>query len=76
MDDQQLGRRRPKNTKVSREFPVRGTPGGWLDPWDDPDDANAVRARAIEAERQTAERARAIAEQLRQEPVDEGDEAA
>ena len=76
MDDQQLGRRRPKNTKKSREFPVRGTPGGWHDPWDDPDDATAVRARAIETERVMAERARELARQLRQEPVDEGDEAA
>lgn len=74
MDDQ-LGRR-PKNTKKSREFPVRGTPGGWRDPWDDPDDAAEVRARAIEAERLMAERVRELAQQMRQEPKDEDDEAA
>lgn len=75
MDDQQLGRR-PKNTKKEREFPTRGTPGGWRDPWDDPDDAAVMRARAIEAERVVAEQARAIAQQLRHEPNEANDEAA
>jgi hypothetical protein len=67
VDDRQLGRRWPKNTKISREFPGRGTPGGWRDPWDDPDDAAAIRAQSLEAERLMAEQAREIGQQMRQE---------
>ncbi|MFN8676116.1 MAG: hypothetical protein U0Z70_07030 [Thermomicrobiales bacterium] len=62
--------------KRETTFPVRGTPGGWRDPWDDPDDAASMRARAIEAERLTDERVRELAKQMRHEPENEDDEAA
>jgi hypothetical protein len=40
----------PKNDPAL-SFPVRGTPGGWRDCWDDPDDSIELRARAETAER-------------------------
>ncbi len=35
----------PKNAPPLA-FPVRGVSGGWVDPWDDPDDHAELRARA------------------------------
>jgi hypothetical protein len=32
-------------------LPVRGTPGGWRDPWDGPDDHAALRAEGEALER-------------------------
>lgn len=42
-------------------FPVRGVPGGWRDPWDDPDlDPERLRLGAAERARQAEERAATI----------------
>jgi hypothetical protein len=46
--------------KPELEFPVRGTPGGWKDAWDSPDDANTFRERLEEAARQADEQAEAL----------------
>ena len=40
--------------------PVRGTPGGWVDHWDDPDDVHEIWARLEAAERQALARAWAL----------------
>jgi hypothetical protein len=56
-----------ENTKREHTFPVRGVPGGWRDVWDDPDDAAELRERARLADELTEQRAREIAQQLRQE---------
>ncbi len=40
------------NAKRHTVVPVRGTPGGWIDWWDDELDHAALRARAEEAELQ------------------------
>lgn len=55
------------NTKRETTFPVRGTPGGWRDPWDDPDDTGELRERARLEDQRAEERARVIAQQLHQE---------
>jgi hypothetical protein len=47
-------------------FPVRGTPGGYRDVWDDPDDAVAMRQQLEDAARLSLERAQAIGKRLRQ----------
>jgi hypothetical protein len=39
------------NTKNETVFPIRGIPGGWRDPWDEPDDHAELRAQAERAER-------------------------
>ena len=39
--------------KQMPEWPIRGTPGGWIDDWDDPD---PVAAAQDQAERAAAER--------------------
>ena len=49
------------------DFPVRGTPGGYRDIWDDPDDAAQVRDQLDAAERQSVGKAFAIAALLREE---------
>lgn len=43
---------------------MRGTPGGYRDWWDGPDDADELRERARLADQLADERARVIAEQL------------
>jgi hypothetical protein len=54
-------------------FPVRGTPGGYRDIWDDPDDAAETRERLENAARLNEERARAIGTQEPQQRTpDEG----
>jgi hypothetical protein len=47
-------------------FPVRGTPGGYRDLWDDPDEAADIRERLETAARLNEERARAISAQMAQ----------
>jgi hypothetical protein len=47
-------------------FPVRGTPGGFHDVWDDPDEAAAMRQQLEDAARRSLERARALGKQLAQ----------
>jgi hypothetical protein len=42
------------------KFPVRGTPGGWKDVWDSPDDSNKFRELIEEATRQADEQAEAL----------------
>ena len=56
------------NARTETPLPVRGTPGGWKDPWDDDDDAAVLRERVRLAEARVEVRAREIAQQLRQEP--------
>jgi hypothetical protein len=46
--------------KPEPDFPVRGTPGGWKDAWDSPDDADKLRAQVEEAARQADARAEAL----------------
>jgi hypothetical protein len=46
-------------------FPVRGTPGGYRDVWDDADDAAAMREQLEDAARRSVERARTIGAQWR-----------
>ncbi len=38
-------------SKIETRGPKRGTPGGWRDWWDDPDDVAALRAQAEARER-------------------------
>jgi hypothetical protein len=53
-------------------FPVRGTPGGYHDLWDDPDDAAAMRQQLEDATRLSLERAKALGKRLAQPlPADE-----
>ena len=49
-----------RNHQKDVPFPVRGTPGGYRDIWDDPDDAGATRERLENAAQLNEERARAI----------------
>src|SRR5215213_4666205 len=49
----------PKNDPPV-SVPVRGTPGGWRDSWDDPDDHAALRARAEAAECRQLRRAEVL----------------
>jgi hypothetical protein len=49
-----------RNHQKDVPFPVRGTPGGYRDTWDDPDEAAATRERLENAARRNEERARAI----------------
>ena len=51
----------PANVKPQAPFPVRGTPGGWRDPWDGPDDHERLRAEAEAAELRIEQRAAALA---------------
>jgi hypothetical protein len=45
----------PKNDPAP-SFPVRGTPGGWRDCWDDPDDHAPLRLQAEATERRQLRR--------------------
>jgi hypothetical protein len=57
-------------------FPVRGTPGGYRDVWDDPNDAAAMRQQLEDAARRSLERAQALGQWLRQPlTTDESPEA-
>jgi hypothetical protein len=47
-------------------FPVRGTPGGYRDIWDDPDDAAALRQQLEDAARRSLEQAKALGARLAQ----------
>jgi hypothetical protein len=49
------------------DWPVRGTPGGYQDIWDDPDDAAQVRAQLDAAEQRSIGKALAIAALLKRE---------
>ena len=55
------------NTKRETRFPVRGTPGGWRDRWDEPIDHAALRAQAETAERRLEQRTAALAPAWRAE---------
>jgi hypothetical protein len=48
------------NRKVETSFPVRGTPRGHRDPWDEPDDADELRIRAGTVERMVARQAKRL----------------
>ncbi len=65
----------PANAKPKTPFPVRGTPGGWRDPWDEPIDHAALRAEAEAAERELKRRAEATRLQLLSEQEAERREA-
>ncbi len=56
--------------------PVRGTPGGWVDHWDDADDVHEIRARLEAAERQALARAWALSPAMMGLPLraDDADE--
>jgi hypothetical protein len=63
----------PAHRDPSRDepFPVRGTVGGFHDPWDDPaDETAALRARAEANDDQQTQRAEEIARDLRAEQAD------
>ncbi len=49
-----------RNHQKEVPFPVRGTPGGYRDIWDDPDDAGATRERLENAAQRNEERAQAL----------------
>jgi hypothetical protein len=42
----------PANAPTQMPFPIRGVPGGWADPWDEPIDDARLREQAEAAERQ------------------------
>jgi hypothetical protein len=46
--------------KTILEFPVRGTPGGWKDIWDSPDDSGELRTQIADATRRADARAEAL----------------
>jgi len=48
-------------------FPVRGTPGGWRDSWDAPDDSAQLRSEAEALERRMATDLYRIGQAWRQE---------
>jgi hypothetical protein len=48
-------------------FPVRGEPGGWHDPWDEPDDHAELRNHAEIDECRTVARALLLGRMWRQE---------
>ena len=54
--------------------PVRGTPGGWVDHWDDPEDVREIRARLEAAERQALARALALSPTMMRLPLSADDE--
>jgi hypothetical protein len=56
----------PATARDDVPFPVRGTPGGYRDAWDDADDAAAMREQLEDAARRSLERAKALGQQLRQ----------
>ena len=58
--------------KAALSPPVRGTPGGWRDRWDDPDATAAVRAAAERAERRLLARAARLGATWRQELAERG----
>ena len=62
-----------RNHQKDVPFPVRGTPGGYRDIWDDPDDAGATRERLENAAQLNEERAQAISAQMRQSPTADDD---
>jgi hypothetical protein len=39
---------------ITAPFPVRGVPGGWRDPWDDPDKPPALHEQITAFDAQTA----------------------
>ena len=58
----------PANVRPSDiAFPTRGTPGGYHDAWDEPDEAAETRAQLDEAERTALLRALALGSALREE---------
>ena len=56
----------PKNDPAL-SFPVRGVPGGWRKPWDDPDDSAQLRARAKASERRQLQCAQVLGALWQQE---------
>jgi hypothetical protein len=58
-------------TKQTPAFPTRGTPTGWRDWWDDPDDSAELRAHAEAAEHEIEARVATMAPAWQQEIVAE-----
>lgn len=59
----------PANVPSRRDepFPVRGVPGGWVDPWDELIDHAQLRAQAMAAERRLEAKATKIGRRWRRE---------
>ncbi len=62
----------PANTPPGdTAFPVRGTPGGYRDPWDEPDEATIERGRIEEEQRRLIAHGLVLAAVLRAEEGEE-----